>query len=118
LAKPHALGSTTNRFGPGYGALPPQAAHFVSRPPQKPRLLVQCAAMNVLLSLLFGLGVPAALTYAYHASLNLPLLPVWLLGVNLMLLALMGKDKFAAKITEEFIVIFKFKINVSAASNL
>lgn len=53
--------------------------------------------MNVLISLLLGFGIPAALTYAYHSTLNLAPLPVWLLGVNLMLLALMGKDKFAAK---------------------
>lgn len=53
--------------------------------------------MNVLLSLVLGFGIPAGLTYAYQTSLNLPPLPVWLLSINLMLLALMGKDKFAAK---------------------
>ncbi len=53
--------------------------------------------MNILLSLLLAFGVPAALTYAYHSTLNLAPLPIWLLAVNLMLLALMGKDKFAAK---------------------
>ncbi len=53
--------------------------------------------MNVLFSLLFGFGIPALLTFAYHSTLNLAPLPVWALSINLMLLALMGKDKFAAK---------------------
>ena len=50
-----------------------------------------------LLSLIPALGLPAALAYAYHAALNLPPLPVWLITLNLVLFALMGKDKFAAK---------------------
>jgi uncharacterized membrane protein YsdA (DUF1294 family) len=54
-------------------------------------------AMNFLFSLLLGLGLPGMLAYIYHVILNFPLLPVWLAGVNLMLFALMGKDKFAAK---------------------
>lgn len=50
-----------------------------------------------LISLIAALALPAALSYAYHTTLNLPPLPVWLLMVNLVLFALLGKDKFAAR---------------------
>ena len=53
--------------------------------------------MNVVLSLLFGLGLPAGVAFALKTSLNLAILPLWLLTLNLTLFALMGKDKFAAK---------------------
>lgn len=49
-----------------------------------------------LASLLPGLALPAALTYAYHRTLDIPALWVWLFTLNLTLLALLGKDKFAA----------------------
>jgi uncharacterized membrane protein YsdA (DUF1294 family) len=49
-----------------------------------------------LISLIPGLLIPAAFTFAYHRTLNLPPLIIWLVTINLMLMALMGKDKFAA----------------------
>jgi uncharacterized membrane protein YsdA (DUF1294 family) len=49
-----------------------------------------------ILSLIPGLGFPAVLTYAYHKTMDFPPLVIWLLTLNLMLLALMGKDKIAA----------------------
>lgn len=49
-----------------------------------------------LLSLIPGLAIPALLTFAYHRTLNLPPLAVWLVAINLVTLGLMGKDKFAA----------------------
>lgn len=50
-----------------------------------------------LMSLIPGLGIPAALTYAYTTTLNFAPLWVWLVVLNLTLLGLMGKDKLAAK---------------------
>ncbi len=52
--------------------------------------------METLLSLLLGLGLPAALAWIAKSTLNLPMLWVWLMALNLTLFALMGKDKFAA----------------------
>jgi uncharacterized membrane protein YsdA (DUF1294 family) len=49
-----------------------------------------------LLSLMFSLGVPAFITTAWSQGMGVGPLPVWLISVNLMLLTLMGKDKFAA----------------------
>jgi uncharacterized membrane protein YsdA (DUF1294 family) len=52
--------------------------------------------MVYILSLAFGLGLPALLTLAYHSTLNIAPLWVWLITINLTLMALMGKDKMAA----------------------
>lgn len=49
-----------------------------------------------LLSLIPGLGFPAALAYAFHKTLDIPALVTWLVTLNLMLIVLMGKDKIAA----------------------
>lgn len=54
-------------------------------------------AMTQLISLMFALGIPLGVTLAYHISMNMQPLPLWLIGVNLMLFALLGKDKFAAQ---------------------
>jgi len=53
--------------------------------------------MNVLLSLGFGLGLPALVTLLYSQAVQAAPLPLWLISINLVLFALMGKDKFAAK---------------------
>jgi uncharacterized membrane protein YsdA (DUF1294 family) len=53
--------------------------------------------MYVLLSLGFALGVPALITFLYAGAVQAAPLPLWLLCINLMLFALMGKDKLAAK---------------------
>jgi uncharacterized membrane protein YsdA (DUF1294 family) len=53
--------------------------------------------MNVLISLLIGVGLPALLAYAFKTSLNFGPLTPWFLALNLVLFALMGKDKLAAK---------------------
>ncbi len=48
-------------------------------------------------SLLPGLGIPAAFTYAYVTTLNFNPVYTWLVVLNLTLVGLMGKDKFAAQ---------------------
>lgn len=50
-----------------------------------------------ILSLLGSFGLPLAITASYVHGLGLPPLPVWLVTTNLMMLALLGKDKFAAQ---------------------
>lgn len=50
-----------------------------------------------ILSLLGSFGVPLVITGAYVYGLGMAPLPVWLVISNLMMLALLGKDKFAAK---------------------
>jgi uncharacterized membrane protein YsdA (DUF1294 family) len=52
--------------------------------------------MNVIISLVLGFGIPAAITAMYHSTLNLPPLWLWLISINIVLFGLMGKDKFAA----------------------
>lgn len=52
---------------------------------------------RILLSLIPGLGLPAAFTYMYATTLNFSPLWVWLVTINLTLLALMGKDKLTAQ---------------------
>ena len=49
-----------------------------------------------LLSLAPGLGIPALFTYMYSTTLDFSPLWVWLVTLNLTLMALMGKDKLAA----------------------
>lgn len=49
------------------------------------------------LSLLLGLAIPAALAWAYHATMDIAPLWIWLISINLVLLGLMGKDKLAAR---------------------
>lgn len=53
-------------------------------------------ARTYLLSLLPGLGIPAVFTLIYTRVLDFSHLWVWLVIINLTLLALMGKDKLAA----------------------
>lgn len=53
--------------------------------------------MYVALSLGFALGLPALITFLYAEAVQAAPLPLWLLCINLMLFALMGKDKLAAK---------------------
>ena len=48
-------------------------------------------------SLLPGLGIPAAFTWAYATTLDFNPVYTWLATLNLTLIGLMGKDKFAAK---------------------
>ena len=50
----------------------------------------------VALSLCLNTLVAGGLWLAYVSTLNLPPLPMWLVVVNLQLLALLGKDKLAA----------------------
>ena len=49
-----------------------------------------------LLSLIAGLGIPAVFTVIYSRTLDFAPLWVWLITLNLTLMALMGKDKLAA----------------------
>lgn len=49
-----------------------------------------------LFSLLPGLGIPLALTWAYSSTLNFSPLWVWLVTLNATLVGLMGKDKLAS----------------------
>lgn len=49
-----------------------------------------------LLSLIPGLGIPAALTLIYSRTLDFAPGITWLITLNLTLMALMGKDKLAA----------------------
>ncbi|MBI1309457.1 MAG: DUF1294 domain-containing protein [Proteobacteria bacterium] len=49
-----------------------------------------------ILSLMACFGIPAFVTATWSQGLGLMPLPVWLISVNLMLLAVLGKDKFAA----------------------
>ena len=51
----------------------------------------------VLISLIFGLAIPAALTWAYSRTLDFKPAWVWLITLNLTLITLMGKDKLAAQ---------------------
>lgn len=51
----------------------------------------------VLFSVIVGLAIPAALTWAYATTLDFSPLSTWLISLNLMVVALMGKDKFAAQ---------------------
>lgn len=51
----------------------------------------------VLVSLGLSLALTAALTWAYSSTLNFAPLWVWLITINLVLVALMGKDKLAAQ---------------------
>lgn len=48
-------------------------------------------------SLLPGLGIPAAFTWAYATTLDFNPVYTWLVILNLTLIGLMGKDKFAAQ---------------------
>lgn len=48
-------------------------------------------------SLLPGLGIPALFTWAYATTLNFSVGITWLVTLNLTLIGLMGKDKFAAQ---------------------
>lgn len=50
-----------------------------------------------ILSLLGSFGLPLLITGSYVYGLGLPPLPVWLATGNLMMLTLLGKDKFAAQ---------------------
>lgn len=52
---------------------------------------------RTLLSLILGLGLPGAFTAVYANTLNFSPLWVWLVTINLTLMALMGKDKLTAK---------------------
>lgn len=52
---------------------------------------------TVLTSVMMGLGVPLGLAFAYHNTMNLNFFWFFLVMVNLMVVALMGKDKFAAQ---------------------
>ncbi|RYG60427.1 MAG: DUF1294 domain-containing protein [Alphaproteobacteria bacterium] len=54
-------------------------------------------ASTYIWSLLPGLGIPAAFTWAYATTLNFNPVYTWLVFLNLTLIGLMGKDKFAAK---------------------
>lgn len=48
------------------------------------------------LSLMGSLGLPGLITLCYAYTMGLPPLAVWLVAVNLTLLAILGKDKFAS----------------------
>ncbi len=48
-------------------------------------------------SLLPGLGIPALFTWAYATTLDFNPVYTWLVALNLTLVGLMGKDKFAAQ---------------------
>ena len=51
----------------------------------------------VLFSIILGLAVPALFTWAYATTLDFNPVYTWLTTLNLMVIALMGKDKFAAQ---------------------
>jgi uncharacterized membrane protein YsdA (DUF1294 family) len=68
------------------------------------------ATRTYALSLLPGLGIPAAFTAMYSTTLNFAPLWVWLVTINLTIIGLMGKDKLAATKkwprTPEFTLLF------------
>lgn len=63
---------------------------------RRPKRKHNSRALTHALSLIPGLGIPAAFTYMYSTTLNFAPLWVWLVTINLTLMGLMGKDKLAA----------------------